>query len=65
MGAQDSDRGAQKQHVAFALIFLMRYHKGGDGMLTHIVTGDDKLMSHITPESKQKSCHWAYWLAET
>jgi len=45
----------KKQLVAFAcaLIFLMRYHKEGDGMLSHIVTGDETWVSHITPESKQ------------
>jgi hypothetical protein len=41
----------KKQRVACALTFLMRYHKEGDGMLSHIVTGDETLVSHITPES--------------
>jgi len=45
----------KKQHVACALTFLMRYHKDGDGMLSHIVTGDETWVSHITPESKQQS----------
>jgi len=31
----------KKQRVAFALTFLMRYHKEGDGMLSHIVPGDE------------------------
>ena len=58
MGAQDAYRGAQKQRVACALTFLMRYHKEGDGMLSHIVTGDETWVSHITPESKQQSLYW-------
>jgi hypothetical protein len=35
-------------------------HKEGDGMLSHIVTGDETSFSHITPESKQQSLHWKY-----
>jgi len=58
MGAQDSHKGAQKQRVACALIFLMCYHKEQDGMLIHIVTGDETWVSHITPESKQQSLYW-------
>ena len=58
MGAQDAHGGAQKQRAACALTFLMRYHKEGDGMLSHIVTGDETWVSHITPESKQQSLHW-------
>jgi len=38
----------------------MRYHKEGDGMLSHIVTGDETWVSHITPESKQQSLHWKH-----
>jgi len=60
MGAQDALRGAQKQRVACALALLMRYHKEGDGMLSHIVTGDKTWVSHITPESKQQSLHWKH-----
>ena len=48
----------KKQHVACALTFLMCYHKEGDGMFSHIVTGDETWVSHITPESKQQSLHW-------
>jgi len=50
----------KKQHAACALTFLMRYHKEGDGMLSHIVKGDETWVSHITPESKQQSLHWKY-----
>ena len=60
MGAQVDHRGAQKQRVACALTFLMRYHKEGDGILIHIVTGDETWVSHITPESKQQSLHWKH-----
>jgi len=57
MGAQDAQRGAQKQRVACAMTYLMLYHKEGDGMLSHIVKGDETWVSHITPESKQQSFH--------
>jgi len=29
-------------------------------MLSHIVTGDETWVSHITPESKQQSLHWKH-----
>ena len=47
----------KKQCVACALTFLMRYHKEGDGMLSHIVTGDETWVSHMTPASKQQFLH--------
>ena len=50
----------KKQRVACALKFLMCYHKEGGGMLSHIVTGDETWVSHITPESKQQSLHWKH-----
>ena len=50
----------KKQRVAYALTFLMRCHKEGDGMLSHIVTGDETWVSHITPESKQQPLHWKH-----
>jgi len=50
----------KKQRVACALTFLMCCHKEGDGMLSHIVTGDETWVSHITPESKQQSLHWKH-----
>ena len=50
----------KKQCVACALTFLMCYHKEGDGMLSHIVTGDKTWVSHITPEPKQQSLHWKH-----
>jgi len=55
----------KKQHVACALTFLMCYHKEGDGMLSHIVTGDEIWVSHITLESKQQVLALeAYWLTK-
>ena len=50
----------KQQHVACALTFLMHYHKEGDGMLSHIVTGDETWVSHITIESKHQSLHWKH-----
>jgi hypothetical protein len=50
----------KKQRVACALTFLMRYHKEGNGMLSHTVTGDEPWVSPITPESKQQSLHWKH-----
>ena len=40
----------KKQPVAFALTFLMHYHK----------EGDETSVSHITPESKQQSLQWKH-----
>ena len=50
----------KKQRFACTLTFLMGYHKDGDGMLSLIVTGDEKWVSHITSESKQRSLHWKH-----
>jgi len=50
----------KKQRVAWALTFLMCYHKEGDGILSHTVTGDETRVSHITPESKRQSLHWKH-----
>ena len=50
----------KKQRVACAFKFLMCHHKEGDGMLSHIVTGDETWVSHITPEPKQQSLHWKH-----
>ena len=50
-----------KNHrAACALTFLMCYHKEGDSMLSHVVTGDETWVSHITPDSKQQSLHWKH-----
>ena len=40
----------KKQRVSCAVTFLMRCHKERDGMLSHIVTGDETWMSHTTSE---------------
>jgi len=50
----------KKQRVPCALTFLMRYHKEGNAMLSHTLTGDETWLSHITPESKQQSLHWKH-----
>jgi len=50
----------KKQRVASALTFLMHYHKEGDSVLSHIVTGDETWVSHMTSESKQQSLHWKH-----
>jgi len=50
----------KNQRVACALKFLVRYHREGDGRFSHIVTGDETWVSHITPESKQQSLHWKH-----
>ena len=38
-----------------ALSFLERYENDGYEFLTHIVTGDETQVYHVTPESKQQS----------
>jgi len=55
-----SEEHKKKQPVDFALTFLMRYHKEGDVMLSHTVTGDKTWVSHITPESQQQSLNWMH-----
>ena len=50
----------KKQRVSCAVTFLMRCHKERDGMLSHIVTGDETWVFHITPESKQQSLDWKH-----
>ena len=42
------------------LELLERYEKDGDECLTHIVTGDETWVSHVTPESKQLSMQWRH-----
>ena len=48
-----------------ALSFLERYEKDGDEFLTHIVTGDETWVSHVTPESKQQSMQWRHTSSPT
>jgi hypothetical protein len=57
MGAQFARREAQTQLVAFGWIFLIRYHREGDSILSNIVMVDETGVSHITPKSKQQSFH--------
>ena len=59
-GCPRCSQTSTKQRVACALTFLMRYHKEGHGMLSHIVRGDETWVSHITPESKQQFLHWKH-----
>ena len=40
-----------------ALTFLQQYYEEGDEFLDRIITGDETLIAHITPESKQQSMH--------
>jgi hypothetical protein len=53
------------KRLASALTFLTRYHEEGDEMLSHIVTGDETWVSHITPESKQQSLQWKHTASPT
>jgi hypothetical protein len=46
-----------------ALTFLTRFTKQ-DEFLSHIVTGDETWVSHVTPESKQQSMEWRHFMAE-
>jgi len=43
-----------------ALSFLERYENDGYEFLTHIVTGDETQVYHVTPESKQQSMQWRH-----
>jgi hypothetical protein len=53
-----SKKEHKKQHAACGFTFLMPYHKEGDNMLNHTLTGNETWVSHITPESKQQSLQW-------
>ena len=46
----------KKHHFACSLAFLMRYHKEGDGMLSHIVTGDDTGVSISNLNQNSSPC---------
>jgi len=53
------------KRIGSALSFLERYEKDGDEFLTHIVTGDETWVSHVTPESKQQSMQWCHTSSPT
>jgi len=46
------------KRMGSALTFLTRYAQEGDEFLDSIVTGDEILVFHHTPESKQQSLQW-------
>jgi len=48
------------KRMGSALKFLMRYAQEGDEFLDSIVTGDEILVFHQTPESKQQSLQWRH-----
>ena len=47
-----------------ALTFMQRYHDDGGQFLDLIITGDETWVTHITPETKQKSVLWRHLLDE-
>ena len=49
-----------KKRAASALTFVKRYSEQGDRFLSQIVTRDETRVSHLTPESKQKSLEWRH-----
>ena len=59
-GAQDAHRGAQKTACCMCFDISDALSQEGDGRLSHIVTGDETWVSHITSESKQQSLHWKH-----
>ena len=40
--------------------FLQRYHNDGDEFLDRIITVDETLVEHKTPDTKQQSMHWRH-----
>jgi histone-lysine N-methyltransferase SETMAR len=50
----------KKNQVAAAPAFLARYEVQGDDSLDCIVTGDETLVSHHTPENKQQPMKWRH-----
>ena len=53
------------KRMGFALSFLERHEKDGGEFLTHIVTGDETWVSHVTTESKQQSMQWCHTSSPT
>jgi len=53
------------KRMGSALSFLGHYEKDGDEFLTHIITGDETWVSHVTPESKQQSMQWHHTSSPT
>jgi histone-lysine N-methyltransferase SETMAR len=50
----------KKNRVAAVQAFLVRYEDQGDDFLDCIVTGDETLVSHHTPENKRQSMQWRH-----
>ncbi|GFU65556.1 histone-lysine N-methyltransferase SETMAR [Trichonephila clavipes] len=50
----------KEKRLDSSLDFLIRFKEEGDDMLSQTVTGDETLISHITPESKQQSMEWRH-----
>jgi hypothetical protein len=48
------------KQMGSVLKFLTRYAQEGDEFLDSIVTGDETLGFHPTPESKQQSLQWRH-----
>jgi hypothetical protein len=48
------------KYMGAALNFLVQHRNEGDEFLNHIVTGDETLISHVTPENKQQSMQWRH-----
>ncbi|GFV74790.1 histone-lysine N-methyltransferase SETMAR [Trichonephila clavipes] len=48
------------KRLSSTLSFLERYSNEGDDFLSHIVTGDEKWVAYVTPESKQQSMEWRH-----
>ena len=53
------------KRMGSALSFLECYEKDGDVFLTHIVTGDETWVCHVTQESKQQSLQWRHTTSPT
>ncbi|GFW03387.1 histone-lysine N-methyltransferase SETMAR [Trichonephila clavipes] len=59
-GYPDYSQPNTKKRFAISLDFLIRYEEEGNDMLSRIVTGDEPWISHISPETKQKSMEWRH-----
>ncbi|GBN27128.1 hypothetical protein AVEN_120324-1 [Araneus ventricosus] len=50
----------KKQCMAASLEFLKAYHKDGDPLLDHVVTGDETWVKHVNCETKRQSMQWGH-----
>lgn len=56
--------GPNATRKAVATYLLYQYDTGGEGILSHIVVGDETLVHHFQPESKLQSMEWCHMTSQ-